>query len=99
MREAEYRGKEEEPATVAEEKRATGAWADDPSFLNSAGVSVQMKEWERSEHAGHLRHHREEYVHLLRDFMHQQQPPPTTTTAAGVVEHGDGGSARARKRR
>ena len=77
----------------------TGAWADDPSFLNSAGVSVQMKEWERSEHAGHLRHHREEYVHLLRDFMHQQQPPTTTTTAAGVVEHGDGGSARARKRR
>ena len=29
MREAEYHGKEEEPATVAEEKRATGAWADD----------------------------------------------------------------------
>ena len=29
MREAEYHGKEEEPAAVAEEKRATGAWADD----------------------------------------------------------------------
>ena len=33
MREAEYHGKEEEPATVAEEKRATGAWADDGCML------------------------------------------------------------------
>ena len=42
MREAEYHGKEEEPATVAEEKRATGAWADDALQISVADVALDV---------------------------------------------------------
>lgn len=36
--------------------------------LKATGVEVQSKEWQKSEHVGHLRHHTEEYVGLLKDF-------------------------------
>ena len=74
----------------------TGAWADDPSFLNSAGVSVQMKGGADDMPATSATARN---TSIFSGTLHQQQPPTTTTTAAGAVEHGDGGSTRARKRR